>query len=496
MYHGVEFMTKRVNLKHYADLGIGLFLLFAFGWFCPTWATVTRQGVQGICILAGAIWLVAHGYGMITPSLFIMLAMVLTGYIDCGTIISTTLGSSAVWQLIMMFMLLYALNASGADAVLARWMISRKIFSGKPMLFSGIFVGATTVLAALAGSLGAYLFGVSLVDSIAVSAGYDNRSPWKKAMTAGVLIVSSVGGGILPFKGLGLLVYNLMEIGLGEVGIVINQGAYIVSATLSGILICLLFTISLKLMFHVDFSKLAAIDVVSICAAGNTRFNRRQTITMCIFCCCMLYTVFPYLPQRLPFYELLNEIGQNGWFLLMVLVLTIIRVDGESLLNISKSMSQAINWDIIWGVCGFTAVGSMISNEELGVRTWLTWLMESAFGNVSFPVFVLVLVLMTLLLTNFITNTAAAIIISTISGPLLIEYAFSLGVNVSCVLPGIVMSSLCAFLTMAAGGSAPLFLATDCMKENPKWIWTYGLWIIPIVSIALSAGCLICSYML
>ena len=489
-------MAKKVDLKHYTDLGIGLFLLFAFGWFCPTWAGITRQGIQGICILAGAIWLVAHGYGMITPSLFIMLAMVVTGYIDCGTIISTTLGSSAVWQLIMMFMLMYALNASDADKVLARWMISRRIFSGKPMFFSGIFVGAITVLAALAGSLGAYLFGVSLVDSIAASAGYENKSAWKKAMTAGVLIASSVGGGILPFKGLGLLVYNLMETGLGEAGIVINQGPYIVAAVVSGFLFCLLFTLSLKPLFHVDFSKLAEIDVVSVCAVGNTRFNKRQTITMCIFCCCMLYTSFPYLPQNLPFYRLLNEMGQNGWFLLMALLLTLIRVDGEPLLNINKGMSCAINWDIIWGVCGFTAVGSMISNEELGVRSWLTSLMESAFGNVAFPIFVLILVFMTLLLTNFITNTAAAIIVSTISGPLLIEYGFSLGINVSCVLPGIVMSSLCAFLTMAAGGSAPLFLATDCMKENPKWIWTYGLWIIPIVCIALAAGCLICSYIM
>lgn len=112
-----------------------------------------------------------------------------------------------------------------------------------------------------------------------------------------------------------------------------------------------------------------------------------------------------------------------------------------------------------------------------------------------FPLFVIVLVLLTLVCTNVFSNTATAVIIGTVVGPLLINYGKS-GINVSCVIPGIVMSALCAFLTMAAGGSAPLFLGTDCMQEKPNWVLTWGSWVFPIVAIASSLAYIICAYIL
>ena len=93
--------------------------------------------------------------------------------------------------------MLYALTESGADAVLARWMISRKTLNGRPVLFTVIFFLAATLMGALASALGAYLFSIAMVDSIAKTVGYDNKSQWKKAMYTGSIVCASVGGGII-----------------------------------------------------------------------------------------------------------------------------------------------------------------------------------------------------------------------------------------------------------------------------------------------------------
>ena len=58
------------------------------------------------------------------------------------------------------------------------------------------------------------------------------------------------------------------------------------------------------------------------------------------------------------------------------------------------------------------------------------------------------------------------------------------------------MTALCAFYTMAAGGSSPLFLGTETMQENPKWILKWGLWVFPIVTIASSIAYVLCGYIL
>ena len=179
----------------------------------------------------------------------------------------------------------------------------------------------------------------------------------------------------------------------------------------------------------------------------------------------------------------------------MALLMFFIHIDGEPLLNLDQVMGKAVLWGIVLAVCAFTALGMMVSNQDLGVRAWLAGIMNALFGNMPFPFFVIVLVLLTLVFTNIFSNTATAVIIGTVVGPLLINYGLG-GVNVSCVIPGIVMSALCAFLTMAAGGSAPLFLGTDCMQDNPKWILTKGLWVFPIVTIASAISYIICAYIL
>ena len=102
----------------------------------------------------------------------------------------------------------------------------------------------------------------------------------------------------------------------------------------------------------------------------------------------------------------------------------------------------------------------------------------------------------TLICTNVFSNTATAVIIGTVVGPFLIDYGLNLGINPSCIIPAIVMTALCAFLTMAAGGSAPLYLGADCMKEDPKWVWSYGLLIFPIVTATSSAAYIICAYLM
>lgn len=484
--------------KHgnYTAFLVGFFLLFILGWFCPTWDGITRQGVQSICILLGGIWLIANHFGLIVPSLLIMLAMIATGYSDSNTIIASTLGSPIIWQLITIFVLLYALSESGTEKVLARWIMSRKLFNGRPVLFTGVFLFVIMALAALASSLGAYLFGVAMVNSIAATAGYDSKSQWKKAMIAGVLIASSIGGGILPIKGAALMVYNLIETNLSNAGIAIDQGTYIISAVCSGVLTCVVYTLALPFLFRVDFSSLSKVDVAAICGDSKNRISKRQTCIALIFLLGILYSVFLYFPVQLPIYQMLSKLGQGFWFALMIVLMNIIRIDGAPLFEIEPNMSKAVNWGVILGVCAFTSIGGMLASEELGVRTWLSQIMNAAFGDVSFPVFVFVLVAMTILLTNVLTNVAAAVIISTIAGPFLIRYGLTMNVNVGCVIPGIVMPALCAFLTMAAGGSAPLFLATDCMEDDPKWIWTYGLWIFPVVTLSTAAACLLCSYIL
>ncbi len=490
-------MKKTYTKKQLVNLFIGLFFMFVAGWFCPTWGGITRQGVQAIIMFLGCIWLVGNGFGLTMPCLLLMFAMLLTGYMTGDELVASTLGTANVWQLIMVFVLLYALSKSEADQVLARWLISRKSLNGRPVLFSCVFMLAVTLMAALASALGSFLFCIALVDSIGKTVGYENDSQWKRAMVTGVVIMSSLGGGILPFKGLALLIYNLMASGVMEAGLHIDPISYMISAGLSGILVSIAYGLSLKPLFRVDFSKLQNADIAKICSQGSTRFNKRQVAAFGFFILGILYSVVQvWIPETMPGYEVFTSIGQGFWFGFMVCLMGFIHIDGAPLLDGEKAFKESVNWSVVLSVCAFTAMGGMIADENLGIRGWMSGVIEVVCKDMPFPLFVFALVTVTLVLTNFFSNTALAVIVGAMMGPFIIDYGIILGINTSCVIPAIVMSALCAYLTMAGGGSAPLYLSLDCIREKPRWVWTYGLLAVPVVTVVSSAAYIFCAYVL
>ena len=81
-------------------------------------------------------------------------------------------------------------------------------------------------------------------------------NPNEKNMLLGTVITFSAGGGILPFKGMAFMIYNLFIEGMSEAGLEVDQVSYMISAIITAILICVLFAMLMKPLFRVDFSRL------------------------------------------------------------------------------------------------------------------------------------------------------------------------------------------------------------------------------------------------
>lgn len=65
-----------------------LLFIFVLGNFIPTWSTVSRMGVQYICIMVGWIWLCVLCGGLLLPSAMAMVGCLLPGYFTPATLVS------------------------------------------------------------------------------------------------------------------------------------------------------------------------------------------------------------------------------------------------------------------------------------------------------------------------------------------------------------------------------------------------------------------------
>lgn len=68
-------------------------------------------------------------------------------------------------------------------------------------------------------------------------------------------------------------------------------------------------------------------------------------------------------------------------------------------------------------------IGGALSAPDLGVRTWLTDILTPLFSDMSFPVFMFVIILICAIVTNFFSNMATGIIVSSITMPFIAIFA-------------------------------------------------------------------------
>jgi len=468
--------TKSFDWKYWLKLVIGLFLMFASQYVFPTWAGVTPVGVAAVGIFAGVVFLISTGFGLLFPAILGMFAMQLTGFYTSGSIISASFGGNVIYQLIIVYALCAALQACGASDVMARWFITRKFAEGKPMLFTFMFMLGAVFVGALVG-LGGIVFYYSVLESICKQLGYAEDSKWYKVMVLGTYTNACVGMSIIPFKSLPLIIFGTLESIMASLGFPVNYSIYMLCSIIVGLIFAIVFTLIIRYVWKADMSKLVNLKVENIIAeGGEVKMNKQQIICSVGFVISILYSVLQiFITKGTPFGDWYNGISQGIWFGVVFAALCIIRVDGKPVVNGPKVLKDGVDWPVIFAVAVFSLVGSMISSNDLGIKTWLNDILSAIFGGMAFPVFMLILIALTTIITNFFSNTAIGVIMSTLAAPFIAEYATNSGVNPSICGCAIVLASMFAFLTMAASGSAPLLLGHAAVKGDNKLVWGNGL---------------------
>jgi len=92
--------------------------------------------------------------------------------------------------------------------------------------------------------------------------------------------------------------------------------------------------------------------------------------------------------------------------------------------------------------------------------------------DMSWPMFVLLAIVLCSAITNFFSNLATGVIVATIMAPFAVTY-MNQGINIQPLCVGMCIASMTAYLTVAAYTTAPLLLSRESMPT--KWIWSKGL---------------------
>lgn len=466
---------KSFDLKYIIWVAIGLILMFLGNKIIPTWGPVTEMGVAMLGTFVGLLVLITVTNETIWPACAAFIAVIFHGYMDAATAISNFIGTTVILQMIAITIICSALRETGAGEVLAKKMLSLKCVQGKPLAFTAILLLTFLIADIVLSTFGGIIFSFAVFESIREALGLKKNDKYTQAMFMGLYLCGMLGSSILPFSGMPLGITNAFSKAMETYGYSFNPVIYIACTIPVGIAFILVYTLAIRYVFRCDMSCLKELDINKLESLSkvSSHFNKRQIIYLCAFVVGIAYSfALMILPKSLSWYPKFASISQAAWFVLVIVVLCIVKVDGKPLMNANKHFKEGAIWGFITTVGVFSMLGGALASNDLGFKAWLTEVLGPMFSNMSWPVFVLLIVVTCGVVTNFFSNMATGVIVASLTAPFTAQFADA-GINVTVVGTAIAFTSMFAYMTYAAAGPAPLFLGREGIES--KFVWTKGL---------------------
>ena len=465
---------KQQTMASYCiKLLICLLFMFAFR-YIPGWHGITPNGMSAIGIFIGLVLMIVFNFGLIQATCLAIFAVVSTGFYTGSTVIGQTIGNNTVVQMFFIFAVCNSLIQTGAGEFIAKWLLSRKWIQGKPVLFCSMLLFVGWLCGPFMGTAGLILL-YNILDYVDDTLGIEHSDSFSMMIRLGCQTMCMLGMAFLPFKGIALAIFNTINNAVKEAGYECNYALYMIASFCIALIFAIGFLFLMLKVFKDNVSPLRDLDITKMEGMQNIRSTKPQRISMIITLITILYTLVSLiLGTKSAFGKWFGDISLWVWGALMLSIIGLLKADGKPVVSTDALMSK-IQWGITLATAAFTVVGGMISNPELGVRTWINDALKPIFEGMSFPVFLLVVVLASSIITNFFSNMATGLIIGSLIVGFSITYCQNLSVDPTFIALALVQGSFFAYLTMAAAGPAPLLLAQPAYVNNPGFIWKRGI---------------------
>ena len=462
--------VKEKNAMYYVHSIITLVIMFGFGQL-PAVEPLTPLGMNLIGIFLGVLygWVFVD---IVWPSLAGLLALMLIGGYKPKALLNGSFGDPIVVMMFFIFVFCATINHYGLSRFISLWFITRKFVSGKPWVFTFVFLASIFVLGGLTSASPAAIIGWSILYAICDLCGYKKGDGYPTMMVFGIVFAAQVGMSMIPFKQVPLTVMGAFET---MSGMQIEYAKYMLISIVCCIACSLVFILIGKFVFKPDMSKLMALDTSKLDTAGDLNLNKTQKIVLgFLFALVAMLLIPSFLPKTFFLTKFLSAIGNTGICILLVAVMCCIKVDGKPLLQFKKMVDSGVTWGIILLLAFVQPMSAAMTAEESGITAALMAVMDPIFGGRSPIFFMIVLGLIATLVTNFMNNGAIGVALM----PIVYSYCTAAGISPQLSVIMVVMCVHLAFLTPAASSSAALL-------HGNEWCDTKAIWrTAPVVIVA------------
>ena len=471
---------KQSALKRISIITVAFLLMFGFR-FLPAPDGLSASGMQVVGIFAGVLllWLTI---AIDWPSIIALLALALIPELRMAGILASSFGNTTFIFLMFTFVCTYALTKTSFVRKCVIWFITNKIAQKGPWHFvtlyfaSVIFVGlfiAPTVL---------FVLFLPITEEIYKLLKLEKGNKVAAMFMMGLVVCCGLSSGMTPIAH----VFPLIAMGIFQdfTGIMISYASYMGFAIPVGIIVFILMMLLFRFVLRPNMNDINQVDVSSL-SEELAPFNKNEKLIIFIFGFVVFLWVFPGIIIPAFPETILGEIGtfidSFGWAMppiLGVAAMAMITDQGEPLLNINEALTKGVAWPSLMLLASTLALGSAISNDSIGLITFLSTSIAPLVSNITPILFVLFAVSWAAIQTNFSSGMVASSIITTIVMTVVISVP---GVNAAAVASLVGMMTAYAFATPPAMPCVAIAGASGWTNTIQMMKYGFAIMIISII---------------
>lgn len=439
-------------------------IIAALGWIVPAPEPMASSGIKIVFLFIAS----AFGWAFTRqawPSLMTLLLLPFTGATTFSGLISGTFGNENFVFMILIFAFIAFLTESGTDTFIAAWILNLKIIKGHPWRFLFAFLLVCFILSAFVNFIAMCFFMWSLVYRLADVAKLERGGKTSALLVFCVVASGLLGSSAVPWSPPTLVVLgNFTEVLGGN----ISAAKYLLFSFPYSILCIFCLLLLCRYVFKLNLGFIKDDSIVLLESAKRTK---RTTIGLVST---LAFAVIMILPSLVPAAStvgtFLSTIGTAGKLMLIILVLCFIRDNGEPVFDLVKLATKGVGWGMLIMVAAIFGLSNAIFNADTGISTYLQTALAPILGTLPKSTFIIVMIFLSIGITQFLTNATTAIILLIPT----VTLAGSFGIDQEILIVATIITSGMALL-FAPGGATSQILHGNRDWISFRQIWTYGV---------------------
>lgn len=462
--------TKKIPASKWIWLAIGIFFMFAAK-FIPAPAGLSAAGFQVLGILVGAIILfLTWGTGF--PSMMIVFALMTVEGLTAANVTQATFGNNTAIFLVFCMMLAASLTKSGAARRIAIWFLTNKLSRKSPWWTVAMFLMASFILNYVLSSAATVFVMLPIAIEILEGVGLkkEDHDPISVVLMLGFLVTALTANAGNPISHATTLQgFNAFNSYTGET---MDFFTYCAIGTPVALVTCLLFFAVVKFIWRPDVTALKNVNYDALASSVGPQ-TKKEKISVIFYIICVVLWVMPGLskyiwPAAAPtFAKVIDCLPPLAALFLM----NFIKVDGEPVMA-WKDAVASVNWPSYMFIAAIMGLGSFMGNADIGIPAWMSQVLSPVFSHISPFVFLLAMVFIADILTNFTSNVVTINVVMAIGMPLALGvYAGAVSPLLTCILITIAANN--GWTTAPANPSAAVIYGYGWVDD--KTMLKYGL---------------------